>query len=64
MKILKLINALPIIAIIALGWYSLQSKALRETLSPKSNSTAMIQVPAVDIDPDEVANLPEYESRF
>jgi hypothetical protein len=64
MKILKLINALPIIAIIALGWYSLQSKALRETLSPKSNSTAMIQVRAVDIDPDEVANLPEYESKL
>jgi len=62
MKILKLINALPIIAIIGLGWYSLQSKAPRKTLSStKSNSTATIQVPAVDIDPDEAANLPEYQ---
>lgn len=61
MKILKFINALPILAIIALGWYSLQSKAPRETLSPKSNSTASIQGPFNDIDPDEAANLPEYE---
>jgi micrococcal nuclease len=61
-KILKLINALPIIAIIWLGWYSLQTpKTSRETLSIPQSQSATIQIPNGEPDPDEAANLPEYE---
>jgi endonuclease YncB( thermonuclease family) len=62
MKILKLINALPIIAIIAIAWYSLQSpKTSRETLSIPQNQSATIQIPNGEPDPDAAASLPEYE---
>uniref|UniRef100_UPI00403FBB86 hypothetical protein n=1 Tax=Microcoleus sp. OTE_8_concoct_300 TaxID=2964710 RepID=UPI00403FBB86 len=62
MKILKLINALPIIAIGALVWYSLQApKTSRETLSIPQSQSASIQIPNGEPDPDEAANLPEYE---
>jgi len=58
----KFINALPIIAIIALAWYSLQSpKTSRETLSIPQSQSATIQIPNGEPDPDETANLPEYE---
>jgi micrococcal nuclease len=61
-KILKLINALPIIAIGVLGWYSLQApKTSRETLSIPQSQSATIQIPNGEPDPDETANLPEYE---
>ncbi len=62
MKILKLINALPIIAIAGLTWYSLQPKTSRETvLSVPANQSASIEVPNGEPDPDPAANLPEYE---
>jgi endonuclease YncB( thermonuclease family) len=62
MKILKLINALPIVAIGALVWYSLQApKASRETFSIPQSQSATIQIPSGEPDPDEAANLPEYE---
>ena len=61
MKILKLINALPIIAIAGLTWYSLQPKTSRETFSIPQNQSATIQTPNGEPDPDEAANLPEYE---
>jgi len=61
MKILKLINALPIIAIIALTWYSLQPKTSRETVLSVPGNSATIQIPNGEPDPDEAANLPEYE---
>jgi endonuclease YncB( thermonuclease family) len=62
MKILKLINALPIIAVIGLVWYSLQApKTSRETLSIPQSQSATIQIPNGEPDPDETANLPEYE---
>jgi hypothetical protein len=60
-KILKLINALPIIAIIGITWYSLQSKTSRETLSIPQSQSATIQIPNGEPDPDEAANLLEYE---
>ena len=60
MKILKLINALPIIAIIALGWYSLQPKTSHKTLSIPQNQSASIEIPNGEPDPDP-ASLPEYE---
>jgi endonuclease YncB( thermonuclease family) len=61
-KILKLINALPIIAIGALGWYSLQApKTSRETLSIPQSQSATIQIPNGEPDPDAAASLPEYE---
>jgi endonuclease YncB( thermonuclease family) len=61
-KILKLINALPIIAIIGFGWYSLQGpKTSRETLSIPQSQSASIEIPNGEPDPDEAANLPEYE---
>jgi endonuclease YncB( thermonuclease family) len=61
-KILKLINALPIIAIAALGWYSLQTpKTSRETFLVPQSQSATIQIPNGEPDPDEAANLPEYE---
>jgi endonuclease YncB( thermonuclease family) len=60
-KILKLINALPIIAIIGLTWYSLQSKTSRETLSIPQSQSATIQIPNGEPDPDAAASLPEYE---
>ena len=61
MKILKLINALPIIAIVALGWYSLQAKTSHKTLSIPQSQSATIQIPNGEPNPDEAANLPEYE---
>ncbi len=62
MKILKLINALPIIAIIGLVWYSLQApKTSRETFSIPQSQSASIEIPNGEPDPDEAANLPEYE---
>jgi endonuclease YncB( thermonuclease family) len=61
-KILKLINALPIIAIIGLTWYSLQPKTSRETLlSVPANQSASIEIPNGEPDPDPAASLPEYE---
>jgi endonuclease YncB( thermonuclease family) len=61
-KILKLINALPIIAIGVFGWYSLQApKTSRETFSIPQTQSATIQIPNGEPDPDEAANLPEYE---
>jgi endonuclease YncB( thermonuclease family) len=61
-KILKLINALPIIAIGVLGWYSLQTpKASRETLSIPQSQSATIQIPNGEPDPDPAASLAEYE---
>jgi endonuclease YncB( thermonuclease family) len=61
-KILKLINALPIIAIIGLVWYSLQApKTSRETFSIPQSQSASIEIPNGEPDPDEAANLPEYE---
>jgi len=61
-KILKLINALPIIAIIALGWYSLQApKTSHKTLSIPQSQSATIQIPNGEPDPDAAASLPEYE---
>jgi len=62
-KIIKLIKALPIIAIIWLGWYSLQTpKTSRETLlSVPGNQSATIQIPNGEPDPDAAASLPEYE---
>ena len=62
MKILKLINALPIIAIVGLTWYSLQPKTSRETLlSVPGNQSASIETPNGEPDPDPAASLPEYE---
>jgi endonuclease YncB( thermonuclease family) len=61
-KILKLINALPIIAVIGLVWYSLQApKTSRETLSIPQSQSATIQIPNGEPDPDPAASLPEYE---
>jgi endonuclease YncB( thermonuclease family) len=61
-KILKLINALPIIAIVGLGWHSLQPKTSRETLlSVSGNQSASIEIPNGEPDPDPAASLPEYE---
>jgi endonuclease YncB( thermonuclease family) len=61
-KILKLINALPIIAIVGLGWYSLQPKTSRETLlSVPANQSASIEIPNGEPDPDAAASLAEYE---
>ncbi len=62
MKILKLINALPIIAIIGLTWYSLQAKTSRETLlSVPANQSASIKIPNGEPDADAAASLPDYE---
>jgi len=61
MKILKLINALPIIAIGVLGWYSLQPKTSSKTLSIPQSQSATIQIPNGEPDPDAAASLPEYE---
>jgi endonuclease YncB( thermonuclease family) len=61
-KILKLINALPIIAIMALAWYSLQAKTSHKTvLSVPANQSASIEIPNGEPDPDAAASLPEYE---
>jgi hypothetical protein len=64
MKILKLINALPIIAIMGLGWYSLQTpKTSRETLlSVPANQSASIEIPSGEPDADVAASLPEHEA--
>jgi endonuclease YncB( thermonuclease family) len=62
MKILKLINFLPIIAITGLTWYGLQPKTSRETLlSVPANQSASIEVPNGEPDSDAAASLPEYE---
>jgi endonuclease YncB( thermonuclease family) len=61
-KILKFINALPIIAIGVLVWYSLQApKTSRETLSIPQRQSATLQIPNGEPDPDAAASLPEYE---
>ncbi len=62
MKILKLINALPIIAIGLLVWYSLQTpKTSRETVLSVPESSGTLQIPNGEPDPDAAASLPEYE---
>jgi hypothetical protein len=62
MSFQKLINFLPIIAIVALTWYGLQPKTSRETvLSVPGNQSAAIQIPNGEPDPDPTASLPEYE---
>ncbi len=61
MKILKFINALPIIAIFVLGWYSVQPKTSNKTLSIPQSQSATIQIPNGEPDPDAAASLPEYE---
>jgi len=61
MKILKLINALPIIAIGVLGWYSLQPKTSRETVLSVPESSGTIQIPNGEPDPDPTSSLSEYE---
>jgi endonuclease YncB( thermonuclease family) len=61
MKILKLINALPIIAIGVLAWHSLQPKTSRETVLSVPGNSATIQIPNREPDPDAAASLPEYE---
>src|SRR4028119_2380856 len=62
MNFQKFINFLPIIAIVGLTWYGLQPKTSRETLlSVPANQSASIEIPNGEPDPDEAANLPEYE---
>jgi len=61
-KILKLINALPIIALVGLTWYSLQPKTSHETvLSVPAKQSATIEIPNGEPEPDAAASLPEYE---
>jgi endonuclease YncB( thermonuclease family) len=60
MKILKLINFLPIIAIAGLTWYGLQPKTSRETVLSVPQSSGTIQIPNEEPDPD-ASSLPEYE---
>jgi len=57
MKILKLINALPIIAIGVFAWHSLQPKTSRETVLSVPENSATIQTP----NGEPPASLPEYE---
>src|SRR4028118_310579 len=61
MKILKLINALPIIAIGVLAWHSLQPKTSRETVLSVPGNSATIQIPNGEPDADAATSLPEYE---
>jgi hypothetical protein len=62
MNFQKFINFLPIIAIVALGWYSLQPKTSRETLlSVPANQSASIEIPNGEPGSDAAASLPEYE---
>jgi endonuclease YncB( thermonuclease family) len=62
MKILKLINFLPIIAIVGLVWYSLQTpKTSRETVLSVPESSGTLQIPNGEPDADAAASLPEYE---
>ena len=62
MNFQKFINFLPIIAIVALGWYDLQPKTSRETvLSVPANQSASIEIPNGEPDADAAASLPEYE---
>jgi endonuclease YncB( thermonuclease family) len=62
MNFQKFINFLPIIAIGALVWYSLQApKTSRETLSIPQSQSATIQIPNGEPDPDPAASLAEYE---
>jgi endonuclease YncB( thermonuclease family) len=62
MNFQRFVNFLPIIAIVALGWYSLQApKTSRETLSIPQSQSATIQIPNGEPDPDEAASLPEHE---
>ncbi len=60
-KILKLINALPIIAIGVLAWYSLPPKTSHKTLLSVPGNSATIQIPNGEADADAAASLPEYE---
>lgn len=58
----KFINALPMIAIAGLFlWHTLQPKASRETVLSVPESSATIQIPNGEPDPDPAASLPEYE---
>jgi len=62
MNFQKVINFLPIIAIVALTGYGLQPKTSRETLlSVPANQSASIEIPNGEPDPDPAASLPEYE---
>lgn len=62
MNFQKFINFLPIIAIGALVWYSLQTpKASRETVLSVPESSGTLQIPNGEPDPDPAASLPEYE---
>ena len=62
MNFQKFINFLPIIAIGALVWYSLQTpKTSRETVLSVPESSGTIQIPNGEPDPDAAASLPEYE---
>jgi len=62
MNFQRFVNFLPIIAIIGLVWYSLQTpKASRETLSIPQSQSATIQIPNGEPDPDPAASLAEYE---
>jgi endonuclease YncB( thermonuclease family) len=61
-KLSKSYQLLPIIAIGALAWYSLQApKTSRETLSIPQSQSATIQIPNGEPDADAAASLPEYE---
>ena len=58
----KFINFLPIIAIGALVWYSLQApKTSRKTFSIPQSQSATIQIPNGEPEPDPAAPLAEYE---
>lgn len=58
----KFINALPIIAIAGLFlWHNLQPKTSHKTVLSVPGNSATIQIPNGEPDPDETANLPEYE---
>ena len=50
-------------AIVALGWYSLQPKTSHKTLSIPQIQSATIQIPNAEPDPDAAASLPEYTRR-
>jgi endonuclease YncB( thermonuclease family) len=61
MNFQKVINFLPIIAIVALTWYGLQPKTSRETVLSVPESSGTIQIPNGEPDPDPTSSLSEYE---
>jgi endonuclease YncB( thermonuclease family) len=62
MNFQKFVNFLPIIAIGALVWYSLQSpKTSHKTVLSVPESSGTLQIPNGEPDPDAAASLPEYE---